>query len=122
MNRLPPAIVNDWSQTKKRLLVAVGKTNIGDPAATKQLQERISELYERFDRGLGPKLKTATQEKDKEKARKALWEIIKITTEYYKETERSTRSWEFGGNLIKQALEKQLRNIKEAAYSTVRAL
>ena len=122
-NRLPKQVVERWSKMKPDVLARIDK--IKGPMVTAaqktQLKAKAKALYDKFNKGLSAKLKTASTAKQDADAKAALKDVITITGGYKIKAQAAIATWGADDSLGKVFL-STLDKIKDACKRTLQAM
>lgn len=122
--RIPPLVIQQWGKVKHELVATIQKIN--DPTVTskdkKEMSKQIETLFTTFDSGLRDRLKKASTAKSDAEAKKALQEVVTVSTDYLAKLKVARAKWGVGARSVGDVIEKNLVRIKEVATTTLKAM
>jgi hypothetical protein len=122
--RIPPLVIQQWGKIKHDLVSTIQKAK--GPGMTpdykKDLTKKVETLFTTFDSGLRDKLKKASETKNDADAKKALQDVIKISTDYLTKLKAAQAQWGTNGRGAGDIIEKNLVRIKDVASTTLKAM
>jgi hypothetical protein len=122
--RIPNEIVKQWGKVKRDLIPTIEKAKgpTLTPEFKKDMKKKVEALFTTFDSGLRDKLKKVSDAKSDADAKKALEEIVRVSTDYLNKLKAAKSQWGVTGTSIARSIETPLTQIKDAASAALRKI
>ena len=122
--RIPPLVIQQWGKVKHDLIPVIEKTKGAGmtPEFKKDLVKKVEALFTQFDSGLRDKLKKASDAKNDADAKKALQDVVNISSDYLAKLKTARASWGTAGRSAGDVIQKNLERINEVATTTLKAI
>jgi hypothetical protein len=122
--RIPPLAIEQWNKVKTELVSTIQKAKgpTIDAAYKKELAKRVQALFTQFDSGLKATMKKANDAKTDADAKKALADVVKISTDYMNKLTAAQKQWGENGLGAAEIIEKNLKRIKESAETVLKSI